>query len=249
VADDLPRRFYERAGVEERDGAFVLVLDGKQARTPARAPLAVPSRALGEAMAEEWNAQGPRIDPRSMPLTRIVNVAIDGVARHRREVIAEIVKYAGSDMVCYRAEEPAELVERQREAWDPLLAWADEALGCPLNQATGILFADQPKASLDAVFSEVSKYDNFGLAALSVITTLTGSAILALAVAKARLEPESAWAAAYLDENYQNERWGIDEEAQEKRAARWREMDGAARLLTLHPARLAANSSIQDESS
>jgi chaperone required for assembly of F1-ATPase len=227
------KRFYASAGVEEREDGFVLTLDGKPMRTPARAPLALPNRALADAVAAEWQAQGERIDPAEMPVTRIVNSAIDGVMGNRGAVIDEIVKYAATDLLCYRAEGPETLVQRQREAWDPLLDWARDELGSPLNHVDGIMFVAQPDASLRAVREAVHGYDPFGLAALHVITTLTGSAVLALAVARRRLEPESAWAAAHLDENFQIERWGVDEEAQARRAAQWREMDAAARVLTL----------------
>ena len=141
-------------------------------------------------------------------------------------VAEEIVGYAASDMLCYRAEGPEDLVRRQRDAWDPVLTWAKEELGSPLNHVDGIVFAAQPSESLAVLAAEVANYDLHRLAALHVITTLTGSALLALAVARRRLEPEAAWAAAHLDENYQIERWGADEEASHatlrRAGAKWR---------------------------
>jgi chaperone required for assembly of F1-ATPase len=229
--EDLPQRFFREAGFAERDGGYVLTLDGRPARTPAKALILVPNKELAEGLAAEWNAQGQSIDPATMPLTRIVNSTIDGVAKETAAVAEDIVRYAGSDLLCYRAEEPDALVSRQREAWDPLLAWAEAELGCRLNHASGIRFAEQPEASVEAIRGKVERYDPFRLSALHVIATLTGSAILALAVAEGRLEPESAWNAAHLDEDFQIERWGADEEAQLRRAARWREMEAAARIL------------------
>jgi chaperone required for assembly of F1-ATPase len=231
AGSELPRRFYKEAGVAERDGGYALTLDGRMARTPGKALIEVPSRALADGLAAEWNGQGERIDPAAMPLTRIVNSTIDGVAKEAHAVADEIVRYAGSDLLCYRAETPETLVARQVEAWDPILGWLASELGSPLNHAEGIRYTEQPPESLAAIRAEVEKYDPFRLAALHVITTLTGSAVLALAVARGRLEPEAAWSAGHLDEDFQIEKWGNDEIAQLRRAARWRDMDAAARIL------------------
>lgn len=229
----LPRRFYERAGAVERDGLHAIALDGRVARTPAKALLAVASAPLADAIAAEWNAQAETIDPATMPLTRIVNSAIDGVARAPGPVAAEIVRYAGSDMLAYRVAEPETLAERQREAWDPVLDWAAETLGVRLDLASGIVHVPQPGAALDAVARAVEPLDPIRLAALHVITTLTGSAVLALAVARGRLEPEAAWAAAHVDEDYQIGLWGADDEALARRSHRWHDMEAAARILAL----------------
>jgi chaperone required for assembly of F1-ATPase len=230
---DLPKRFYREAHVVDRPEGFAIALDGKLARTPAKSPLAVASRRLAEAMAAEWNAQGALIDPGAMPLTRIVNATLDGVAWDLESVAAEVVKYAGSDLLCYRAEAPDELVRRQSDAWDPLLEWAGEVLDAPLLTARGIVFVEQPASSLAAIAREVGALDSYELAAVSVMTTLTGSVVVALAVAKGRLEAEAAWSAANIDEDYQIELWGQDEEALARREARWREMDAASRLIEL----------------
>ena len=229
----LPKRFYEAAGVVERDGLFAVALDGRVARTPAKALLAVKSRALAEAMAQEWNRQSETIDPSAMPVTRIVNSAIDGVSREMAAVATDIVRYAGSDLLCYRAAEPESLVGRQREAWDPLLDWAADEMGARLVVAKGVTFVEQPAAALAAIAEVVEPFSPVPLAALHVITTLTGSAILALAVAGERLEPEAAWAAAHIDEDHQAQLWGQDAEAQERRAARWHDMEAAARILAM----------------
>lgn len=227
---DRPRRFWREASVAEQDGRFVLMLDGRSARTPGRRPLSARTRALGAAMTQEWNAQGTFLDPISMPVTRLLNAAIDGVADQREAVRDEIVRYAGTDMLCYRADEPASLVVRQAAAWDPLIAWAAEALGAELLVTTGIMHRAQSTKALAAIQAAVAIDDPARLAALSTITTLTGSAILALAVAKGRLEAEAAWSAAHVDEDFQIERWGADEEATERRARRWAEMEAAARV-------------------
>jgi chaperone required for assembly of F1-ATPase len=229
----LPRRFYERAEVAEREGGFALALDGRLAHTPAKALLKVETRKLAEAIAAEWAAQRERIDPATMPITKIVNAAIDGVAGESTSVAADIVRYAGSDLLSYRAGEPEVLVQRQHEAWDPLLAWAAADLGATLAVGIGVVFVPQPAEALDAIARAVAPLDPVRLAALHVVTTLTGSAVLALAVARGRLEPEAAWAAAHIDEDYQAELWGSDEEAQERRAGRWREMEAASRILEL----------------
>lgn len=230
---DLPKRFYKEAGVVERPEGFAIALDGRTARTPAKAQLAVPQRSLAEAMAAEWAAQDAVIDPSTMPLTRLVNVALDAVAHSRDEVAADIVAYSKSDLLCYRAEGPADLVRRQAEAWDPVLDWAAGRFGARLEVAHGIAHVSQPEAVAQAISDMLEGEEPLRLAALSLITTLTGSALLALAVAAGRLEPEAAWAAAHVDEDYQIERWGEDEEAMARRAARWRDMEAASRLLGL----------------
>jgi chaperone required for assembly of F1-ATPase len=230
----LPKRFYKAAEVEERDGAFQLVLDGRPARTPAKNPVAAPTRALGDALAEEWNRQGAEIDPAAMPLTRIVNSAIDGVAPRPEAVIADIARYARSDLVCYRAGEPDRLVAAQAAAWDPILAWAREALRAQFFLSEGVVYVDQPDAAVDAVRARLDEVASpFALAALHVMTTLTGSVLIALAHAAGRLDIEAAWAAAHVDERYQESLWGEDEEAMLRRAGRESEFRAASRIYAL----------------
>ncbi|MBV8103288.1 MAG: ATPase [Hyphomicrobiales bacterium] len=226
------RRFYNEIEVREAGGRHQLMLDGRAARTPGKNRLAASSRPLMERIAEEWARQGETLDPADMPLTRLLNSAIDGVSRAMDETRADIARYAGSDLLCYRAEAPETLAERQGRAFDPVLAWAAEALGARFNLAAGVLHVAQPPDALAAVRSAIDAFDDpAALAALSVITSLTGSALLALAVARGFLTPEEAWAAAHVDEDFQNERWGVDEEAMSRRAARWREMEAAAEAL------------------
>jgi chaperone required for assembly of F1-ATPase len=218
------------------DGAreeYRILLDGKPVRTPAKRVLAVPSRALAEAVAGEWEVQRDRIDPAAMPLTRLVNSTLDGVRGREAEVRAEIAKYAGSDLVCYRAAEPEGLVRRQAELWDPVLAWSREALGADFQVAVGLMPVAQPQAACAALAGGLEGYDAFALAALNVMTTLMGSALLALAHARGQLTAEAAWAAAHVDEDWQIAKWGADAEAAARRLRHWTEMQAASRLLAL----------------
>jgi chaperone required for assembly of F1-ATPase len=226
------RRFYQAVEVTEQDGRFVLSLDGRGARTPGRNPLAAHSRALMLEVAAEWERQRETIDPAEMPLTRLLNSAIDGVAHTMAETRADIVRYAGSDLLCYRAEEPDTLVERQAHTFDSVLRWAVESLGARFNVTTGIVHVAQPPQALAAIAAALDSYDDpAALAALSVMTTLSGSALLALAVARGFFSAEAAWRAAHVDEDFQAERWGADAEAIARREARWREFEAAAVVL------------------
>jgi chaperone required for assembly of F1-ATPase len=226
-----PRRFYEEATVAPSEGGFSLLLDGRLARTPGRRPMVFASEAVAGALAAEWAAQGEFLDPAAMPLTRIVNAAIDRVAGEMAAVSAEIVAYALSDLVCYRAEGPQSLIEAEAAAWSPLVAWAHEALGARLMLAEGIVPVAQDASVAEAVERALAPLDALALAALSTATTLTGSAIIALALAHGRLEPEGAWIAAHVDENWQMSQWGTDEAVLAQRQARWRELEAAALIL------------------
>jgi chaperone required for assembly of F1-ATPase len=232
----LPKRFYKEASAEPLDGAFALLLDGRPAKTPAKNRLAAPTLAAAQDLAAEWARQEELIDPGSMPLTRIANSAIDGVAREMDATAAEIAKYGGSDLICYRAGAPEGLAQTQATSWDPILDFAREKLGARLICAEGVIFVEQPEASRHALLKAVKQIAGdgpgapFALAALHVMTTLTGSALLALAVAYGELTPEEAWAAAHVDEDFQMKLWGADEEALRRRARRSTEMEAAARL-------------------
>lgn len=233
----LPRRFYTSVSVEPRDGGFAVLLDGREVRTPAKNKLVVPVAALADAIAAEWGALGERIDPASMPVTRLVNTALDAVASAMEDVAADIAAFAGNDLLCYRAEAPAGLVRRQAEAWDPPLAWAERTLGAPLTVQTGMMPIEQPSASLEAMRGALDRFDPIGLAALHVMTTLTGSAVLALAHAENAVSLEDAWAAATVDERWQAEQWGRDAEAEARDALRRAEFTAASRCLSLLRAR------------
>ncbi len=229
----LPKRFYKEVSVGEGEGgAFQVLLDGRPVRTPARALLAVPVRALAEALAEEWRAQDTLIDPTAMPLTRLVNVALDGVSRDPDASLDEVVKYAGTDLICYRAEGPDRLVARQGEHWDPVLDWYRREHGARFMLSAGIRHVAQPAEALARIADLVPR-DPLRLTAVASMTTLMGSALLALAVAHGRLSADAAWAAAHVDEDWNIAQWGEDEEARARRAGRSVEMQAAAQLLQL----------------
>ncbi len=230
------KRFYRNATVAERSGRFVPLLDGRPIRTPGRNDVALPTPAAAGLVSDEWNRQGDVILPGTMPFTRTVNTAIDGVARTMNEVRAEVVKFAGTDLLCYRAAGPADLVDRQAQAWNPVLAWSRDTFGASFVTAEGIVFVAQAQDTLVAVDHAIvggiglGEAAPFRLAALHVMTTLTGSALLALAVLLDHLPAEEAWRRAHVDEDFQAERWGADEEAADRRGRRWADMDAAARL-------------------
>ena len=235
----LRKRFYERAAVGEaagEGGGYPILLDGKPVRTPARRALAAPTPALAAAIAEEWNAQTLVIDPARMPLTRLANAVIDAVAEQTQAVADEIAQYLGSDLLCYCADAPEGLVERQMQLWDPLLAWARDTLGARFVQIEGVVYSEQPRETLAAARAAIpadanSVTDIWRLGAMSVITTLTGSGLLALAMAQGRIDVEAAWAAANVDEDWQMQQWGQDELALERRANRLAELQAAAAVL------------------
>jgi chaperone required for assembly of F1-ATPase len=233
----LPKRFYKDVTVARAADGFAILLDGKPVRTPRKLPLRVPTRALADAIAAEWAAQKERVDPASMPLSKLAITAIDGVASHMADVAAEIVKFAGSDLICYRAEAPEALRVLQAAAWDPMLRWAEDELGVHLATARGVMPVTQRQESLARVAAAVAPFDAMALTSLHVLTTLTGSAILALAHAAGRISAEAAWAAAHVDEDWQVSQWGVDVEAAERRARRWAEMQAASRFLGLLRAR------------
>ncbi|MFK8251445.1 ATP12 family chaperone protein [Ancylobacter terrae] len=226
----LPKRFYAAAGVMAEGDAFRVVLDGRGVKTPARRPLCLPDADLANAVAAEWDSQQTVIDPALMPLTRLVNSAIDGVADNPAAVAEEIARYAGSDLLCYRAGEPRSLVERQAQAWDPILSWLREMFGLRFVLGEGVMFVAQPEATL-ATFAALLPRQPLTLAGLSSMTTLTGSALLAFGVWKGQVAGETAWNAAHVDEEFQIAVWGEDEEAMARRDLRRREFDAAVRLL------------------
>ena len=231
----LKRRFYERVSLVEGPDGFAVALDGRPVRTPARRPLAAPTRALGEAIGAEWDAQAEVIDPAKMPLTRLANTIIDGVAAAAPEIVAEIEKYLGSDLVCYRAETPAALVARQAAQWDPILAFAAERFGAQFVVTEGVRFVAQPDEAIAAARAAVPR-DPWRLGALHTVMTLTGSALIALAVADRALPLDAAWAAAHVDEDWNMEQWGRDTPALQRRAVRRAELDAAATVLEHVPA-------------
>ena len=225
---ELPKRFYRQASYRAEEGGYAIFLDARPLRTPARQPIAVPTRELAAALAAEWEAQATHIDPKTMPLTRIVNSGIDGVTTRREEVAEDIVRFAGSDLLCYRAERPDSLVARQAEVWDPLLDWARETLGIDLATTTGVMPIAQSAQALDAGRRTVAPTATLPLAALHVMTTLTGSAVIALAHARHHLTVEQAWAAAHVDEDWNISQWGADTMAEKRRRVRFADMTAAS---------------------
>jgi chaperone required for assembly of F1-ATPase len=228
---ELPKRFYEKATSAARDGGFALLLDGRVVKTPARRPLVVTHARVAEALAAEWDSQGERIDPATMPMTRIVNAAIDRVADETAAVRAEVVRYASSDLLCYRAESPDALAAMQAVLWDPLLKWARDVLGAHFHLAAGVVHVAQPVETLEAISVAVAAYDPLSLAAISTVTAVTGSAILALALAHGRIDVAQAWEAALVDEEWEMRQWGRDDLAMAARAFRLRELQAAALIL------------------
>ena len=226
----LRKRFYQRAHVEKGEGGFAVLLDGKPVRTPLRRPLAAPAPALAHTIADEWNAQAQAIDPGRMPLTRLANVVIDGVADAPDAVAAEIESYLGSDLVCYRAETPAELVTWQARAFDPVLAWAQRSLGARFITVQGVVHAAQPQEAIAAAGVAIP-CEPWRLGAVSSATALTGSALLALMLAQGGLDAQGAWAAAHVDEDWQMQQWGRDEIALARRGFRFAELQAAAAVL------------------
>lgn len=208
-----PRRFYKRVEAASAEGGFTILLDGRAPRTPGGAALIVPEAGLAEMIAKEWSVQAEYIEFFDMPATRLANTAIDGVPAARAETQASIVAYAGSDLLCYLAEGPPGLVQRQRATWDPLIEWARERLGLEFRQTAGIIHSPQPEATLLAVAGLAARSDDFALAALAFAVPLFGSVILSLALADARLTGAGALEASRIEEAFQEERWGADAEA------------------------------------
>jgi chaperone required for assembly of F1-ATPase len=227
------RRFYDEVAVAATADGFAIALDGKPVRTPAKAPLAVPGRALADAMAAEWAAQGERIELQTMPLTRLASTAIDLVAPRRGEIVAGIARYAGTDLVCYRAQHPPELIARQHRAWQPLVDWVAERYGAPLAVTAGIVPQAQPAASLRALEGAVAAHDAMALAALNLATAACGSLVVALALAEGLLDAASAFAVSALDESFEIEQWGEDAEQAARRRALGEDIAAAAQFLAL----------------
>ena len=231
------KRFWKSASVVDGASGFGVLLDDRPLRTPAKAPLEVPSRALADAIAAEWDAQCEAIEPESLGFTRAANTAIDRVAPNPTAVVDAIAEYGGTDLLCYRAEGPFGLLMRQSEAWDPWLDWSAGTLSAPLIAVTGIMHHAQPAASLSALRSGVAVHDPFALVALHDLVSLSGSLVLGLAVSRGALPAAEAWSLSRLDETWQIEQWGTDDEAEAAAARREAGFRQAARMLDLLAAR------------
>lgn len=208
------KRFWQAVSVQPAAEGFAVHLDARPLRTPAKAALIVPTPALAEAIAEEWATMGEVIDPERLPLTRAVNTAIDRVAREGAAVVETIAAYGETDLICYRADGPEGLIRRQAEAWDPWLDWSAEALGAPLRAVAGVIHVAQDPVSLGALRRAVAAHDALGLTALHDLVTLSGSLVLGLAVSRGALDAAQAWRLSRLDEAWQTEQWGADDDAE-----------------------------------
>jgi len=224
------KRFYASAAVSETDGGYAITLDGKPIKTPSGRQVIVPARTIADAIAAEWNAQGETIDPLTMPLTRFANSVVQGVADKVDAVADDIAKYFGSDLLFYRAGHPEALVAREAAHWDPILFWAADALGAHFILAEGIVHVRQPDPGVAAARATLPS-DPWQVAALHVITALTGSALLALALFHGVIDQEQVWAAAHVEEDWNIEKWGVDEEVAARRAARLVDFKAAVSIL------------------
>ncbi|WP_315920003.1 ATP12 family chaperone protein [Mesorhizobium sp. SP-1A] len=227
-----PKRFYEKASVSPVPEGYAVHLDGKPVRTPGKALLALPTEAAANLVAEEFAAQGETIDPMAMPVLRLANTALDGVATDPQAVLEDVLRFASSDLLCYRADAPQGLVDRQNAQWDPVLDWVRSTLGARFNLAEGVVHVDQPRESIAVLGAHLAqRSEPLRLAAMHLMTSLSGSALLALAVEHGGLDAEEAWKAAHVDEDWQAEQWGQDSEALARRSLRERDFMAAARML------------------
>lgn len=226
----LPKRFYKTVAVGDD---LSILLDGRAVKTPMKQKLILPTRALSEAVAEEWQAQDKLINPALMPLTKLANTALDRVGTERAHVAGEVVAFAGNDLVCYRAVEPAELVALQAGTWDPVLAWAQNALGAKFMATKGVIHVDQSPEALKVVERHIARLDAFALTAVHNAMTLTGSALLALMLHARAISAAVAWTAAQVDEDFQIAQWGEDDEAVARRESRKTEYYATAQFMNV----------------
>jgi len=224
------KRFYASAGVAETDGGFAITLDGKPIRTPSGRQVVVPNSEIADAIATEWNAQVDTINPLTMPLTRFGNSVVQAVVDRVNDVADDVAKYLGTDLLFYRAGHPEALVAREAALWDPVLYWAANELGAHFILAEGIVHVAQPEPAIRAARATFP-VDPWSIAALHVVTTLTGSALLALALFHGVRSADEVWAAAHVDEDWNIERWGLDEEVAARRAARRVDFTAAVTIL------------------
>lgn len=217
----------------EVDDGYTVLLDTRPVRTPAKAPLVVPTRGLAEAIAAEWDAQREFLDPNTMPVTKGANAAIDKVSVQREEVIGLLAEYGDSDLLCYRAAGPESLIKRQAEGWDPMLDWAANALGARLFVGEGVMHVPQTARALALLRAELAALDDFALAAVHDLISISGSLVLALAVTRGVLSEDEAWRLSRIDEHWQIEQWGEDEEAAASEQSKQEAFRNAARFYRL----------------
>lgn len=217
----FPKRFYKEVSVGETDAGFEVELDGRSVKTPGRAALALPTRDAAQLIADEWEAIEQEINPLLMPITRLANTAVDGVANEMQAVMEDIVRYSSSDLLCYRADAPEGLVTAQRDHWDPILDWSEQVVGARFELAEGIMHIAQPKNAIAAYGTRLKNHeDPFKLACIHTFTSISGSALIALALAERFLDVERAWNAAHVDEDWNINQWGEDFEAAARRKQR-----------------------------
>ena len=227
------KRFYERVTTASLDDGYAIFLDDRPIKTPKRETLVVPTEALALALAEEWDSQGKTVSIESMRLNKLANTAIDHIGRVRDEVIDDIAKYGETDLLCYRSDYPQELQDIQTSKWQPVLDWVEEATGARLKSTVGVIHLPQEETALSRIRSAVSGHDDFRLTALHMVTTLTGSVCLALALSNGFLSVDEIWDIATVDDQFQEKRWGTDPEAQESLHRRHRDLMVASRQLDL----------------
>jgi chaperone required for assembly of F1-ATPase len=225
------KRFYKNVSVAPVEGGFGVLLDGRPVRTPGKALLALPTEELAAAIAEEWGAQGEKIIAVTMPLLRLANTIIDGVALRRDEVIAAVLRFGENDLLCYRAHQPPELVKRQAEGWDPWLDWVRQRHGVTMTVAAGMSHVDQTPDALLGLRQALEELDAFALGAVHVIASITGSLVLALAVAEGAANGAQVFHLSRIDEAYQAEKWGVDAEAEKRATSLAHELDKAVELM------------------
>jgi len=233
MSDWKARRFWQEASIVEGETGFEVRLDGRPVRTPLKTLLALPTRALAEAVAAEWQAQEGEIDPGTMPMTRSSNAALDKVTPQHAEVAAMLAGYGETDLLCHRAGHPDGLIDLQNKGWNPVLDWAAGRYGAPLVVVQGVLPADHPSASLTALAAAVSGFRPFSMTALHDLVTLSGSLVLGLWVADGAGDPQAAWALSRIDEDWQVSQWGADDEAGEAAEIKRAAFLHAARFLEL----------------
>jgi chaperone required for assembly of F1-ATPase len=233
MSDWAPKRFWTNATTVARDGGFTVDLDGRAVKTPYKQPLIMPTQAMAERVAAEWQAQSDKIDPTTMPATRAANSAIDKVAPQYTAVVAMLASYGESDLLCYRAAQPDVLVAAQSEAWDPWLDWSARTLDARLHVTTGVMPIPQPADSLERLHAHVCQFDPFALTGFHDLVQLSGSLVLATAVASGALTPHSAWPLSRIDEDFQISQWGDDEEAAEAAAIKRQAFFDAALFMDL----------------
>ena len=227
------KRFYKHASADRGPEGWMVLLDGKPVRTPARALLTLPVPALAQAIAAEWDGQDQEVRPQTMPLTQLAATAIDRVAPRPGPVVEALIRYADTDLLCYRASDPPELVRRQRAAWQPLLDWAAERFGVSLQVTESVTPLAHPPAVSEALRRRVATFPPLPLTALQLAVGASGSLVVGLALAEGRLNAEQAWQVALVDDLYQVDRWGDDPAAEAARATTRADLEAAARLLAL----------------